>query len=673
MNNIPDILQELFLKNLAYFKRQNPSIYALANAIKIKDTSIKIDDLGKIELIYHGREIYSGDAIKYAQDEVFEFSKTYKNGKVSRTVNIVYPDLYKIPRFFQKHLNTTVNEMYNLDAEIEPKILHHNNNYDFLVVMGVGLGLHISEAIEKLEIKNLFIYETDYELLTLSLFFTDWEEIYRKQSPTNGKSLTIIASNNDSEEIEYGLFWNEMIKRAPHFPYNTVFYNHGRHEKYGRFIKKIMDDQKMFLSLWGNYDDEINQLNHILHNINNTAISIPNIGKFQWNKPVFICGSGPSLDSRINEIKSKREDVILLSAGTSLSALLNNGIKPDFHIEIESDYSVYTILKSLEKDEELKNINLICGLQSTPYLKELFKKCFYFIKDSMATGHILTDPKNTLLDPTPTCVNAALSLAVHYQAKEIYLFGTDFGFYDSKNHHSEKSIYNTTNKKIESIIEETNEYMKDNFTQPGYLGECLTTNTYFTTKRRIEMTVNRSKNIYNTNFFNCSDGLIIEGTQHIDKNTKLPIKSNRNEIEFSKHTNKIDKKIIREVKSRLQNIVYDLCERIKINTARIDPNIEELSKLCWSISEFLNTTLVKNHGSVAYFIKGTFNHYMLSGYTIAYAYKTEDQPKAILIWKKRFINFLEELPKDLEKTLNQDRKNFKLDKRLERTIMEPID
>ena len=36
--------------------------------------------------------------------------------------------------------------------------------------------------------------------------------------------------------------------------------------------------------------------------------------------------------------------------------------------------------------------------------------------------------------------NAGLALAMHYQAKEIYCFGTDLGFKDEEYHHSKDSL-----------------------------------------------------------------------------------------------------------------------------------------------------------------------------------------------------------------------------------------
>ncbi len=271
--------------------------------------------------------------------------------------------------------------MYSQIDSLNPSIINHGGKYDFLVVMGVGLGLHISEILDTLEVQNLLILETDFELLTLSCFFTDWQDIYERQAENKKKSITLVAINSKNLDVEHGSLWNELIKRAPHFPYNTVFYNHGRHHKYGDLIRKIKNDQKMFMSLWGFYDDETAQYNNIIYNLTKIvqpeSYLIPAQASFKWNMPVIVCGTGPSLDSRIAQIKSMQDNCIVITAGTSLMPILRNGIVPDFHLELESDYSVIHSLNALGDSSILKKIPLITGVQSTPSITNMFKDVLF--------------------------------------------------------------------------------------------------------------------------------------------------------------------------------------------------------------------------------------------------------------------------------------------------------
>ena len=51
--------------------------------------------------------------------------------------------------------------------------------------------------------------------------------------------------------------------------------------------------------------------------------------------PVVITGSGPSLDTLIPFLVENRDKFILVSGGSSISTLLDAGIKPDIHAQLE--------------------------------------------------------------------------------------------------------------------------------------------------------------------------------------------------------------------------------------------------------------------------------------------------------------------------------------------------
>jgi hypothetical protein len=679
MNNIPSVLQELFLKNLKFFKTKNPQIHQVLTEVKPDHSKIIITDDGKIDLIYKGKKIYGGDAIDYVEKEVSEFRGIYKEDKRTSSLTTITPGLYTSPRFFHSHLDQTILELYKAAEELEPNTIHHYQRHDFVIVTGIGLGLHISELLDRIDIQNILILETDYELLSLSCFFTDWEEIYNKQSPKLKKSISLVLLNNKEIETEIGSLWNELIKRAPHFPFGTITYNHGRHDKYGEILERMNSDVTMFISLWGFYDDEANQLNHVMHNINNQVKLIPKKIDFDWNAPVIVCGSGPSLDSRIELIKSLEGNCIVVSAGSSLHALLKYEIIPDYHVELESDYGVYHVLNVVEKKYR-DQITLICALQCTPLITNLFKETYVFVKDSMSIGDIFEKQEDKLKESTPTCVNAALSFAFQFKSPEILLFGTDFGFYDLKNHHSKKSFYidnEENNSDVNELKEISEKSIKNTITKDGYNGDCLTTATYFTTKRRIEMSIILNSMLYKFNVYNNSDGLIIGNTTHIPLDGEIKLNSNfekediKNKFkENSRETNSsLNEKIAMEVHSNISKLCRDLASNIE----KIKPNTEALSSICWAISNHIHGKFQKENGSLAFFIRGTMWHYMLAGYSIAYACKKEKQKHVIEVWKSRIIDFLNTLPDDLYRVLNKERGPLKDDPQLKKTIREKTD
>jgi hypothetical protein len=311
----------------------------------------------------------------------------------------------------------------------------------------------------------------------------------------------------------------------------------------------------------------------------------------------------------------------------------------------------------------------------------LFKDTYAFVKDSLSIGSIFEENENKLREPTPTCVNAACSFAFQYSAKGIYLFGTDFGFYDSEKHHSTASIYHNENNEdnknsdVQYIRDVTKKQVSNNFERPGYQGPCLTTGTYYTTKRRIDMLINHNISEREFTLYNCSDGLIIEKSIHIDKDTSIDISVDdiTQQVEL-KRFDKLSRPTSYSTKEKISSTLYpaikDLCQIYQNHISKMNPDIETFSASCWALSNYVNTTFQNQHGTLMYFIRGTVWHYTLSGYSIAYACKPEIQEAVITIWKERFLDFLEKLPQDLLDNLNKERGDFEKDELLMKTITE---
>ena len=68
----------------------------------------------------------------------------------------------------------------------------------------------------------------------------------------------------------------------------------------------------------------------------------------QPEQPVFVVGNGPSLDSSLAFLKKNSDDIIIISCGTAIRALLKNNIKPDLHIEMERIPELVPIMEEVE-------------------------------------------------------------------------------------------------------------------------------------------------------------------------------------------------------------------------------------------------------------------------------------------------------------------------------------
>jgi hypothetical protein len=212
------------------------------------------------------------------------------------------------------------------------------------------------------------------------------------------------------------------------FPVTTLFYNHLGSRVFDRISDRINTDLYVHLFSFGNVDDELNQLNNALHNFKNKIprLNVDNIKNI--NIPVCIIGSGPSLDSRIDDLKAIADKAIIISSGTALRALWKHGIKPDFQVELESDYNSYVTQEMMEDKTFMKSVKLIGAAQLNPLMFNLYDDARLFLKDDGALGDWFGDENCIINNATPTCTNASLALALKFQNSPIFLFGLDFWF-----------------------------------------------------------------------------------------------------------------------------------------------------------------------------------------------------------------------------------------------------
>jgi len=113
-------------------------------------------------------------------------------------------------------------------------------------------------------------------------------------------------------------------------------YNSPENDKAFDYFKKHYVRQVMG---WGFFDDALIGIAQGLRSLPKTKVAhfqgrdvLP---KWVTDIPVFILGNGPSLDQGIELIKEVREQVLLISCGSTINTLSKLGVTPDIHVDIE--------------------------------------------------------------------------------------------------------------------------------------------------------------------------------------------------------------------------------------------------------------------------------------------------------------------------------------------------
>lgn len=649
--------EQLKDKNLAFFKQMYPALYKQAKGHSFERLTLNITADGIIDVWDGNKSIYGGDAERYAHNEISLFRKEYSEGESIVTVPPPQKGELGFHRFFSKRIHTLANEA---PSSTDYSALYRLPDfYPMIVFFGCGLGIHVEKMIKQTKIINCIIFEPDPEYFYASLYVTDWRKLFEHQHFL-GHKIDFIIAHNKTENTDdcTSIIWNTLVNYCPCFPTATLTYCHISEDPYQEIIKNITKDMHFFLNQWGYYDDEINQINNALHNISKSIPEIKNHdSKIKINTPAIIVGGGPSLDKRIDEIKKNRENIFLISCGTSVHPLIKEGIVPDIHVEIESHMLTYDSLSGIKNPEFFKKTTLIGALQLPPNVFDLFDKKLYFLKDSTGLSELFSKDKNIIKFATPTCTNTGVALACHLGFQEIFLYGMDFGFPSKKEHHSKNSIYyaENTSKSIKSSVSRNfkNSIEVDAFDG----GKIETIPMYCTSRKTVEICSSHWSRISTTKISSCSMGAKIKGVEYIPPEDIEFKETTQKEHDFAGNIYKTE-----EIKERIDFLLKSLksiCREIEI-FLRIPTkeNLYGIFFLCNKINNHLQNNTYKKHGFLYYTIRGSIWHYLHIGVSISMSIENPKERESFISkWKDSLSSFLIDVPDHCQKITSKSYPN----------------
>lgn len=402
-------------------------------------------------------------------------------------------------------------QMRTIDGVVE------KDDVDNLIIVGVGLGQHISMLLKKVKIKNLFVFEPNIDFFYASLFVTEWGKILKNAQKNHQHIYFNIGGTGDEYFSDLmGQYYQTGVYGIAKTQFLPAFLTPGM----SRALIKLQSRLRITVASGENFDHARYGIAHTYNSLvkkhyflksNRETINLKRL----VNLPVFIVGNGPSLDVNYQYIKEHRKNVIVVSCGTALRSLYSLGITPDFHAEIEQNRATYNWITQVEDLEWLKSISLISVNGIHPDSACLFKKVYLALKSGEASTEIfehIFEQNNfyvgSLKNAYPTVSNLVLDFFTELKSKQIYLMGVDLGYINIEDHHSKHSAYyhsNGTGILNADLNFNTGLVVKGNFRTSVY------TKPEFDLSRSImELTIASSNK--KTDFYNCSDGAFISGT-----------------------------------------------------------------------------------------------------------------------------------------------------------------
>ena len=482
-------VNEFFRKNLAAIRQWAPYLYNRLAAVEAPNTDLIVDPDGAIDIGFRGQRLYGQGAVAHASAELAQFAKTPNREFINE------PDPEKMRGMTGDFCEALIDRMKGAGIAYDPAKTFPNSH--FLMVFGIGLGLHLQTLVERTEAKVVILVEPNIEYLYHSLYVTDWATLF-EFGDRNGVRFSLVTGHNPAEIAA-------KVGQVLRHNNPTLLDGISLFTDYRSIIlerAKFLIRQDLFLSVsgLGFFEDERVMCRNAAGNLAAGAAEI--LGEYlrPRTEPLFVIGSGPSIEADLDFIVAHAEQAMLMSIGTGLRSLLAHGVRPDFHIEVENGEDNLEIVAGTAKEFDVGGVTLVAAATVHPDMAPIFNRTVFFFRERVTPTQIFGESFPVLQPAAPTVANAALVSSIRLGFREVYLFGVDMGTKSDGKFHAKESVYGTG--LLDDPVEASHSY-------PGNFGGTgVGFHVYDWSRKVIENTLRHHRSI---KVYNCSDGIRIDG------------------------------------------------------------------------------------------------------------------------------------------------------------------
>lgn len=493
---------ERYEKNLEAMRRFQPHLARrIENMVSPYSKKVGRAAAGDLNIDLGHTRFYKPDAASFTADQVKAFVD-----KPEQRISLGWPNQPGDRQFlWKKVMGESLDRLEAKGYGKQTQSMDPDGGY--LVVLGLGMGLHLEPLIDRLDVRSVIVVEQYDEFL-----------LHTMQEADIAKVLTEIDRRKGSVQF---LFSDVPVNIA-----NYLFYLM-RHDAFGlidgsyiysHYDSFVMRETKrlfverlpVLMGSPGFFEDELVMMTNCVENMAQSSdLLFADKLRYAKQTPILICGSGPSIDSSVDLIRKHKETCFVMSCGTGLGALLGHGIVPDFHVEVENTPGPAEILSLLSEKYDLSDIVLIATNTVHPDLARHFGKRIFYFRDSVSSSKIFSGKYGQIYYAAPTVANAASRIALGFGFRNVFLLGVDLGARDASRHHSAKSVYVDDEDFLKTHPDHlaATQYTID---APGNLGGRVKTNhSFLYAGIHFSAMIGQYKGAM---VFNCSDGIRITGT-----------------------------------------------------------------------------------------------------------------------------------------------------------------
>ncbi len=493
---------EQYERNMEAMRRFQPHMAnRIENMVAPYSRKVGRAAAGDLNIDLGHTRFYKPDAVSFSADQV----KAFVN-KPDQRISLGWPTMPGDRRFLWKDvIGRSLDRLEEKGYGKQTQSMDPDGGY--LVVLGLGLGLHLEPLIEQLDVRSVVIIEQYDEFLLHAMHEADIAKVLTTIDQRKG-SVQFLFSDVPVNIANY-LFY-QMRHDAFGLIDGSYIYTH-----YDSFVMRetkrlFVDRLPVLMGSPGFFEDELVMMTNCVENMAQSSEHLF-ADKLRYAKqtPILICGSGPSIDNSVELIRKQQDACFIMSCGTGLGALLGHGIVPDFHVEVENTPGPAEILAKLAEKHDLSSIVLVATNTVHPDLSRHFGKRIFYFRDSVSSSKIFAGKYGQIYYAAPTVANAASRIALGFGFRNVFLLGVDLGARDADRHHSTKSVYMAD---LDFLKTHPDHLAASRYTieAPGNLGGKVRTNhSFLYAGIHFSAMIAQYKGAV---VYNCSDGIRITGT-----------------------------------------------------------------------------------------------------------------------------------------------------------------
>ncbi len=480
---------DTFGRNMAAFKKWFPHVHERLAAIAAPHSSLVVRPDGGIDMVLQGTYFYEEDAVSYTERQLDNFLKT----PVRRFFDAPDPEMLR---------GITGEYCRRLRGDLDRRGMSVGDVTDptsyFAIVFGLGLGLHVEPLLDSTDCRMLILVEPNIENLFHSMSVIEWSTMFQRLQEQGREIAFVLEDDVDAILLQIR---NAIRDRNPALVDGMYIYSHYHSSVLARAREGFNSDLVLLVVGLGYLEDEYKMTANVASNIARQSVRVLADPLPQRSEPLLIVGSGPSIDRDLDVLTAFADKVAIMTVGTGLRVLLNRGIRPDFHVEVENGLENADYIEVVRDEFGLEGILLVGAVTLHPAVRELFDDSILFFRERSSATMLFAEGRGVIQPSGPTVANAALSSAVRMGFREIYLFGLDMGTKIGGRYHSVHSVYGAGH--FEEPVTETDKRMPGNFG-----GEATAESVLFWSRYMLEGFLRLHPQI---DVFNCSDGARIAG------------------------------------------------------------------------------------------------------------------------------------------------------------------